>query len=239
MAKKKRVTRKQLLKEPDEFLTFSAKAIQFIANNRRPVLGVVIGVVVVAVALSGFRYFSRLSERKAYAMFEKGRMRYWAEISGEKEPAVLEEAGKPFEVVLKKYPSTSAARLSLIVYADMSHHKGDYQRAIELYQEALKAFSGEGALRKLIWNGLGYSHEAQKAYKAAAEYFEKITDTQDEFMKGDAYYNLARMMEAMEHQQGALEAYSKVVDAYPDSVGFQIAKEKVLRHKGGVSAPSE
>ncbi|UCG81064.1 MAG: hypothetical protein JSV60_01915, partial [Desulfobacterales bacterium] len=67
MAKKKRVTRKKLLKEPDEFLTFSAKAIQFIANNRRPVLGVVIGVLVVALAFAGFRYFSNLSERRAYA----------------------------------------------------------------------------------------------------------------------------------------------------------------------------
>jgi tetratricopeptide (TPR) repeat protein len=238
MAKKKRVTRKQLLKEPDEFLTFSGKAIQFMANNRRPLLSAVIGLVVIAVVFSGFRYFSRLSERQAYAMFEEGRMRYWAEISGEEEPLALKEAGESFDLVLKKYPSTRAARLSLIIYADMNHRRGDYQKAIDLYQKALEAFSGDGAIEKLIWNGLGYSYEAQKAYKAAAENFQKITDTQDEFMKGDAYYNLARMMEAMEHQEEALEAYNKVVDAYPDSVGFQIAKEKVLRHKG-LSAPSE
>ena len=55
-------------------------------------------------------------------------------------------------------------------------------------------------------------------------------------MKGDAYYNSARMMEAMNDQAKAIEAYKEVVKAYPDSVGFQIAKEKVLRHEGVAKA---
>ncbi|MBW1741972.1 MAG: tetratricopeptide repeat protein [Deltaproteobacteria bacterium] len=50
-------------------------------------------------------------------------------------------------------------------------------------------------------------------------------------MKGDAYYNFARMMEAMNDQEKAIEAYKEVVKAYPDSVGVQIAREKVLRHE--------
>ena len=232
MAKKKRVTRKQLLKEPDEFLTFSARAIQFVANNQRAALGVVIGVVVVALSFAGFRYFSRLSERKAHAMFEQGRLYYSAEISGDKTAPAKGKAAEQFEKVIKKFPSTNAARFSLLLYADMSYHRGDYQKAIELYQKALDAFSGEGAIQKLIWNGLAHAYEAKKDYKSAAEYFQKITDAQDEFMKTDAYYNLGRMMEALYHPEKALEAYNKVVENYPGSTGFRIAKEKVLRLKG-------
>ena len=232
MAKKKRVTRKQLLKEPDEFLTFSAKAIRFVANNQKPVLGAIIGVVVLALAFAGFRYFSNLSERKAYAMFEQGRLHYLAEISGDKTAPAQEKATEQFEKVIRKYPSTNAARFTLLVYADMSYHRGDYQRAIELYQKALGAFSGEAVIQKLIWVGLAYAYEAKEDYKSAAEYFQRITDTQDEFMKADACYNLGRIMEALNHQEKALEAYNKVVKAYPDSAGFQIAKEKVFRLKG-------
>lgn len=234
MAKKKRVTRKKLLKEPDEFLTFSAKAIQFMAKNRRPVLGVVIGVLVVALAFAGFRYFSNLSERRAYAVFEQGRSSYASEISRGKAPLSREKASELFEKVLRKYPSTKAARLTLLVYADMSYHGRDYQKAIELYQKALVAFSGDDAIQKLIWNGLAHTYEAKKAYQSAADYFQKITESQDSFMKGDAYYNLARMMEALNHQEKAFEAYNKVVEAYPDSVGFQIAKDKVLHLKGAL-----
>jgi tetratricopeptide (TPR) repeat protein len=229
VAKKKRVTRKKLLKEPDEFLTLSGKAIRFVTENQRLVFGVVVGVVVVALAVAGFRYFADLSERKAYALFEQGRLHYLAAISGDKTAPGYQEAAEKFEAVIRKYPSTDAAPFSLIVYADASHHSGDYQKAIELYQRALGAFSPESFIEKLIWNGLAYAYEAKKDYKAAAEYFQKITETQDGSMKADAWYNLGRMMEADNHQKEALEAYNRVVKAYPDSVGFQIAKEKVLR----------
>jgi len=232
VAKKKRVTRKKLLKEPDEFLTFSAKAIQFVADNQRPVFGVVIGVVAVALAFAGFRYFSNVSERKAYAMFEQGRLYYLAEISGDKTAPAQEKATEQFEKVIRKYPSTNAARFSLLVYADMSYHRCDYQKAIELYQKALGAFSAERSILKLIWDALAYAYEAKKDYKSAAEYFQRITHTQDGFVKADAYYNLGRMMEALSHQEKAFEAYNKVVQAYPGSMGFQIAKEKVVRLKG-------
>ncbi len=237
MAKKKRISRKKLLKEPDEFLTFSARAIRFVVDNQRPVFGILIGVVVVVLAFAGFRYFSNLSEKKAYAMFEQGRMHYMAENSQDTKAPEQEKAAEQFEKVITKYPSTDAARFSLLIYADMSYQNGDYQRAIELYQKALGAFSGEGSIQKLIWNGLAYAYEAQKDYKSAAEYFQRITETQDEFIKADACYNLGRTMDALNHQEKALEAYNKVVQAHPGSVGFKIANEKVIRLKGatGVS----
>jgi predicted negative regulator of RcsB-dependent stress response len=232
MAKRKRVTRKQLLKEPDEFLTFSARAIRFVSNNQKPVFGVMIGVVVAILVFAGFRYFSNLSERQAYRMFEQARLQYLAEISEGKTDPNQDKTAEQFEKVIRKYPSTSAARFSLLVYADMSYRRGDYQKAIELYQKALGAFSGEGSIQELILDGLAYAYEAKKDYKSAAECFQRVADSQDEFMKADACYNLGRIMEALNDKEKALAAYNKVVQAYPDSVGFEIAKEKVLHLKG-------
>ena len=236
MAKKKRITRKQLLKEPDEFLTFSAKTIQFVGNNRRLVLGVAIGVVVAAIAVAGLRYDAKVSERRAYALFERGRVSYMAEILGRPSTEPLSETAEPFWRVLRKYPKTHAAPLSLMAFANLSYFRGDYEGAIDLYQRASRAFREDGAVLKLTWNGLAYAYEAQKNFESAAEYYQKITDSQDEFMRGDACYNFARMMEAMNDQEKAIEAYKKVVKTYPDSVGFQIAKEKVLRHEGVAKA---
>jgi tetratricopeptide (TPR) repeat protein len=164
-------------------------------------------------------------------------MRYLAEVLGRTSPVLsLDETAEPFERVLKHYQSTDAAPLSLMAYANLSYHRGDYQRAIDLYKRAPGAFRDDAAVLKLIWNGLAYAYEAQDEFELAAEHYKKITDAQDEFMKGDAYYNFARMMEAMNDQEQAIEAYKKVVKAYPNSVGFQIAKEKVLRHKGVLAA---
>ena len=232
MAKKKRVTRKQLLKEPDQFISFSARAILFAADNRRLISLVLGGLLVVVLAGGAFLYFSNLSERRAHAMFEQGLVHYLSQVSGDKSARFQQTAREKFDQVVKKYPSTAAAQLSLLLYADMSYHEGSYDKAIELYQRALGAFSEASGIRKLIWSGLGYAYEGKKDYKAAAQWFQKITDSEGEFIKGEAYFNLGRMHEVMNDRQSALEAYDKVVKDYPESVNFRIAQEKVLRLKG-------
>lgn len=232
MAKKKRVTRKQLLKEPDEFLTFSAKAIRFGAENQKAISYALIALVVVVLSVALFRYFSNLSERKAYAVFEQGLVHYMGQASGKTSPHFQEGAKEAFAEVLKKYPSTRAAELSLPLYADMSYEEGAYDKAIELYQRALKGLSQDKTLQRLIWNGLAYAYEGKKDYNTAAQYYEKITGSEGALLKADAYFNLGRIYEAMDNQEGARKAYDHLVKDYPGAVNFQIAKEKLGRLEG-------
>ena len=232
MAKKKRLTRKQLLKEPDEFLTFSARAIRFAAENRKPLAYASIALVVVVLAGALFHYFSNLSERQAYAIFEQGLDQYMGQASGEQSAHFQERAKGAFAELLRKYPSTRAAELSLPLYADISYADGAYDEAIKLYQRALEVLSEDDTLQRLIWNGLAYAYEGKKDYNTAAQYFKKITDSEGTFLKADAYFNLGRMYEAMDNQDGARQAYEDVVKDYPGAVNFQVAKEKLERLKG-------
>jgi tetratricopeptide (TPR) repeat protein len=231
VAKKKRVTRKQLLKEPDEFFTFSGKAIQFLSKNQKSFIGVLVGVVVVALAFAGFRYFSGVSERKAYAMFEQARSSYVSGLLASGKPSSQEETIKKLETVLDEYPSTTAARFSLLVYGDVSYQQGDYDKAIELYNKALGRFKGEEVIPKLIWNGLGHAYEGKRDYTSAAANFREITVAQGEFMKADAFYNLGRMLEAIDDRKGALEAYEQAVQLRDNPTSFSVAEEKILRLK--------
>jgi tetratricopeptide (TPR) repeat protein len=233
MAKKKRVTRKQLLKEPDEFLTFSAKAIRFGAENQKAISYALIALVVAVLSVALFRYFSNLSERKAYAVFEQGLNHYMGQTSGKTSAHFKDQAKEAFAEVLRKYPSTRAAELSLPLYADVSYEAGAYDQAIELYQRALKALSSEDkTLKRLIWNNLAYAYEGKKDYNTAAQYYEKITGAEGAFLKADAYFNLGRVYEAMGHQERARKAYDHLVKDYPGAVNFQVAKEKLGRLEG-------
>ncbi len=232
MAKKKRLTRKQLLKEPDEFLTFSAKAIRFGAEHRKPIAYASVAFIVVVLAIALFHYFSNLSEREAYAVFEQGLVHYMGQASGEQSAHFQERAKGAFAELLRKYPSTRAAELSLPLYADISYADGAYDEAIKLYQRALEVLSEDDTLQRLIWNGLAYAYEGKKDYNTAAQYFKKITDSEGTFLKADAYFNLGRMYEAMDNQEGARQAYEDVVKDYPGAVNFQVAKEKLERLKG-------
>ena len=232
MAKKKRLTRKELLKGPDEFVSFSARAIQFAVDNQRPLSYTLGGLFVIVLALTAFRYFSGLSERKAYALFDQGLVPYLEQVSGKGTTPFEQVAKDKFDEVLKKYSSTKAAQLSLPLYADMSYREGSYDKAIELYERALKGFSQvDSPLQRLIWNGLGYSYEGKEDYKSASQYFQKITDSEGDFLKADAYFNLGRMFEAINNPKKAREAYSSLVKDYPGSANVQIAEERILRLK--------
>jgi tetratricopeptide (TPR) repeat protein len=231
VAKKKRLTRKQLLKEPDEFLTFTSKAIQFGTEHRKAITYGAIGFIVLVLAVALYHYFSNLSERQAYDIFEQGLVQYMGQASGQPSPHSKEGAGAAFAELLRRYPSTKAAELSLPLYGDMSYEDGNYDKAISLYQRALEVFSRDDTLRRLLWNDLAYAYEGKKDYNTAAQYFKKITDGEGPFLKGDAYFNLGRMYEAMNNQEAARQAYEQVVQNYPEAVNFQVAKEKLERLK--------
>jgi tetratricopeptide (TPR) repeat protein len=230
--KKKRVTRKQLLKEPDEFLTFSAKTIRFLQENQNQVSYVLIGIVVVVLGVFAFRYFSGVSERKAYALFDEALVHYVGQASPTQSAQPNEIAKGKFGEILQKYASTKAARLSLPLYADMQYKAGSYDEAIELYRKALKGFAEEQSILAIIWTDLGYAYEGKKDYQSAADCFEKVVDFQGDFMKADAYFNLGRMYEALNQNEKARQAFETVANDYTDSIHGKLAKHKAVQLKG-------
>jgi tetratricopeptide (TPR) repeat protein len=230
MAKKKRISRKQLLKEPDEFLTLSARALRFASENRKQLSYVLAGLVgaVLIGALVG--YFLNLSQRRAYRVFDEGLSHYLAQVSGRETASDQQEIAKEkFAQTIERHSSTRAAELSLPLYGNMLYEAGSYDKAIEVYGQALDAFPEEQEMEKLVWNGLGYACEGKGEYRAALEWFTRIADAEGPFLKADAYFNLGRMYEAMGKEQDAREAYQRLVEAFPDAVHFRIAKEKVQR----------
>ena len=233
MAKaKKRITRKALLKEPDEFLTLTAKTVRFVQENQKQVSYALIGIVVVISGFLAFRYFSSVSERNAYALFEEGFTHYVGQTSQPQSAQLTEMAKEKFGEILKEYSSTTAAKLSLPVYGDIQFRAGSYDKAIELYRQALKKYSEEPSLLAILWNDLGYAYEGKKDYASAVDCFQKVIAFQGDFLKADAYFNLGRMYEALNQKEKALEAFETVASSYTDSVHGKLAGEKAMRLKG-------
>ena len=57
MAERKKVSRKKLLKEPDEFITFSGRMFQFVMKHKTQLTYAVSIVVALIAVLSGYRFF--------------------------------------------------------------------------------------------------------------------------------------------------------------------------------------
>ncbi len=226
MAKKK-VTRKELLKKPDEFLTFSAKMLNYVIENKNQLtifLGIIVGV---AIIISGIRYASEKSEENALAQLEQGSAKY-EELEKDKgaEKAYL-DVKADFQQILDKYSGKNGGKLARIVFANICYSGGDSDKAIELYKEALRDFNNNPYLKNFILNGLGYAHEKKKDYKAAADYFEKVASGPDSIMKDEAFFNLGRIYAELAEKEKSMEAYKKIVSEHEDSIYINLAKEKV------------
>ena len=76
MATKKKVSRKKLLKEPDEFLTLSARLFQFVVKHKFQMLAVLGGVILIVLAVSGWRYYSHQRANESLAQLQKSWNRY-------------------------------------------------------------------------------------------------------------------------------------------------------------------
>ncbi len=111
MAKRKRVTRKQLLKEPDEFLTFSRRLLLFVLENKVKIatgLGAFFAVIIV---FSGIQYFSDRAEDKAFALIGQGVDKYETLLKDDGPEKAYTDVQPDFQLILDKYSEKNAGKL--------------------------------------------------------------------------------------------------------------------------------
>jgi len=226
MAKKKKVTRKQLLKEPDEFLTFSAKLFNFVLEHRTQALGALGGVILIVLAVSGFSYYSHKQASAAEAQLQKSWNQYEA-IRNEKGPVEAYQAvGSEFDKLISEHGGRPGGKAARVILANICYNGGDIDKAITLYEASLDNFE-DPFYRGQILNGLGYAHEAKKDYKKAIEYFEVTASGSSGVLKAEALFNLARLNGALGNSEKSADAYRKVISDYPDSLYADLVRERM------------
>ena len=226
--KKKKITRKQLLKEPDEFLTLSSRLFQFSLTYKYHLLAALGGIIVVVLAVSGFRYYAQQRAGDALADLEKGRLKYQSLMAqGDARQAYL-EVKDDFEQIMSDYSDKLGGKLARVYYAGICYHGEEADKAVALYERALNDFE-DSFYRSMIFNGLAYAYEAKQDIQKAAEYFERIKAGTDLTFKSDALYNLGRLYAALGDSQKSKAAYQEVISANRESIYIDLVKEKVAQ----------
>ena len=226
MAKKK-MTRKELLKTQDEFLTTSARLLQFVIKHKVQISCVFGGVFVLIIIFSGIRYFSIKAEKKAFALMQQGISRYETALKENEPQKAFQKIDKEFQLILKKYSRKEGGKLARVIYENMCNRAGGFDQEIDLYEKALEDFDDNDLLKDFILSGLGYNYEGKKDYQTAAMYFEKIVSTPKAFMNDDAFFILGWIYVAMCQTNKISDSYKIIVSEYPESIYYEIAKEKL------------
>ncbi len=214
------------LPQPDKIEVYAKRTLEFVKTNQTAIAVAVSAVVLAAVIVSGVIYFQKRAEEKAQAMLGKALAQAEAAQRGNAAEARFAQIKPKFEEVINKYGSTAAGKAALVKYADLCYQTGDYDRAIEMYQKALDAYD-TGEIKGFILNGLAYAYESKEAYDKAATYFNRIVTDKSAVMKDQALFNLGRIYGKMGDSEKQREAYDRIVSDYPDSMYYQLVREKL------------
>ena len=227
MTPKKRVTRKELLKKPDEFITFSGKLIQFISTHKSKLSVGLACLFSILLIVSGIRLLSNRQENKAFEALEAGVAGYNALIQTKGPREAYLGTEKDFQNILKKYSRKKGGMLARVFFANICYDGGQFDRAIGLYKQSLEDFTDNPSIKNLILYGLGYAHEGKNESRAAVKYFEMIATGDDPVMKEDAYFNLGRLYHDLGNGSKSKAYFEKIVSDYTGSLYLELVKERL------------
>ena len=223
---KKRVTRKQLLKEPDEFITFSNRMIKFgVAYKQQLMIGV--GVFCAAVLIFvGMQYVFGRSQAKAFSLLENAIAGYDRALAQNGPEKALDVVAADFDLILKKYGSNAGGRLARVTFAQYYYAAGQPDRAITLYETALADFNEDPVYRAMIVGGLGYAYTLKGDLQKAISNFEQVVSGSAAGLKGDALFNLGLLYAQTGQKDKSIESFKRISEEYPASFYAEMAGGK-------------
>lgn len=226
MAKKK-PTRKDLLKSPDEFLTLSGRAIGYLTRHLRQlkIAGLALcGLAVVFLAVQTYlRYVNRRGQEaynEAYfAMTE-------ALKAGGEEPA-LEEPERLFQAVLEEHGSAKVARLALPQLAQFRFQKGAVEEAESYYRRFLQELGSEPEYESLTKLALAGCSEARGAYPEAIALLAPLRQAPRPPYEEMVMWTLGRLYALAGEAEKSRSTLQELVEKYPNSAFTPLAKARL------------
>jgi hypothetical protein len=200
--------RRKALRQPDEFETLTARAVEWAEANRQLVIGFVAAVLVVT--LAGFlfgRYRAGRIERAGIA-FQQAHGTFQA---GNKFP----EAADAFAAVARDYSGTSYARLALLYRAQALARQPDPAAAATAYAEFLATSPEPAYLRQQALVGLAHAREGAGDAPAALDAFTQA-GALDGAYRTDALLGAARLQQVTGHPEAARDIYTRLLQDNPD-----------------------
>ena len=228
MERKKRVSRKKLLKEPDEFITISGKLLAFVVKKKIPMFWALGIFVAMTILMFGIQYFMNTAENNASGMLDQLMVNYSRLVEEKGQVKAYLDMDKDFQDLLNKYGGRRVGKFARLYYGDICFDAGEYDKAIAQYQHALEDFKRISPYENLILKSMGYSYEEKKDFSAAVKNFEKILSEPDPLMKDEVLFALARIYMSMGQREKGIDAYKKLIAGYPDSMFIDVAKHNVL-----------
>ena len=226
MAKEK-VTRKELLKSSDEFLTVSSRVILYVKEHAKPFKiagGILVGA---ALVYLGVNYYLNYANRKGQEAYDAA----YYEVAKIKEIKADDETVKKSEELFKKvitdHGLSKASRLAPPQIAHLKFLEKKYDEAIQLYQAYLKEVPENTVYHSLALMALAAGYEGQGDFGKAIETLQRILSSSEPSFKEQATLNLARVYGLSKQPDKAKETLKEFIEKYKNSPFLSMAKARL------------
>jgi predicted negative regulator of RcsB-dependent stress response len=219
-----KITRKELLKSGDEFLTLSGRAVLFVRDHARQFqyLGIAIGVLLLLYL--GIHTYLKHIEKKGQTAYNDAYYALAEMPRGNQDPEKLKKLEDLFKKVTEEYSLARVSRLAYPELALLKFQEKKYDEAITLYQQFLKEVPQPGPYASLTLLGLAACHEEKNELDKAAELLKRVlADPQDPFRE-QATFHLARVYRLNRQHELAKETLKEFTAKYTNSPFLPMAK---------------
>jgi predicted negative regulator of RcsB-dependent stress response len=222
MAKQK-ITRKALLKSPDEFLTFTEKALNFIKDRARYFH--MAGIVLASAALVYLGVTTYLNY-----VNKKGQVAYYAaysEVMQEKTDA--ERAEALFKEVLEDHNLSKVSKLAVPQIGYLKYRENRHDDAATLYEEFTKNSSEKSPYRTLGLLALAAVHEEKGELEPAIAILRDLSSLPENAFMEQILLGLGRLYRLSGQEDKAAEVYKDFSTRFASSP-FLAQVKAYLRH---------
>jgi tetratricopeptide (TPR) repeat protein len=223
----KKISRKKLLKEPDEFISFAGRLIQFGKKYQEKLIGGIAVLFVLLAIISVIRYLSGKNESEASMLLSKAQTKYEKALSSKKPQEAYKEVEKDFQKLLNDFSGQMAGKQARLIFADVCFEAGKIDQAIELYKASLKDWNKDPIIKNIILSSLGNAYKKKEDYKNALSYYEQIRNGGESFGKANALYNLGVLYAKKDETQKSQKAFKMIDQDYSNYIYAEIVKDKI------------
>jgi tetratricopeptide (TPR) repeat protein len=223
MAKKK-ITRKELLKKDDEFISFSNRLSQYVLTHAKSIKYLGYSLVIIIVIILGIGLYYRQLNKKALTAYNSAYKALVSESSPETTEENTQRSIEELDRLIKEYGWTKMATLAIPQLAYLKFGQGKFDEAISLYQTYLEKDKSGSIYRSMAHFGLAAAYEAKGQYQSAIGALKHIVDGENSFLKEEALFSLGRLYALSGQAEKSREAFKNFVDEFKGSPLLPLAK---------------
>ncbi len=227
MAKRLKVTRKELLKEPDQFLSTSQKVSLYVSQHKKNLLIGVGAIVAVFALIGGYRYNQEVQNMRMESLYFK-----MVKIHEQKPGKDSQDNTGELEKLLGQFSDGPQQMRASLLLAEEYFLKEQFDKAIALYTDVQQRSESKDLSSQLAKVGLAYSYEGKKDYAKSIETYKSLVNKANGFPLFDVYISLARCYELNKDKKNALLTLREIETKFQGHPQMQSVERQISRLSG-------